>query len=316
MAMLDSIIERAKAKRARVVFPESDSPNIHAAAQEIVRLGLAEVLLLPSEALPDTFAQPGLSIVEPSTLLDQYAQHYLENRGKGSLATARRAITKPLYFGAMMVECGDADVMVAGIANPTRRVIQAAQLCIGAQDGVATPSSFFIMSFADRPPLVFADCAVNVDPNAEQLADIAIASADSAEKLLGDKPKVALLSFSSKGSADHPKAKKVAAALQIIQTHRPDLEVDGELQADAALVESVAAQKLSEKGAVAGNANVLIFPDLDSGNIAYKLVQHLAKADAFGPILQGFAKPVADLSRGASVEDVVAVTAATIALSF
>ena len=178
MAMLDSIIERAKAKRARVVLPESDNPNIQAAAQEIVSLGLAEVLLLPSEAVPDTLTQPGLRVVEPSALLDQYAQRYLENRGKGSLATAKRAITKPLYFGAMMVECGDADVMVAGIANPTRRVIQAAQLCIGAQDGVATPSSFFIMSFADRPPLVFADCAVNINPNSDQLSRIAIDTAE------------------------------------------------------------------------------------------------------------------------------------------
>jgi phosphate acetyltransferase len=209
---------------------------------------------------------------------------------------------------------GDADVMVAGCANPTRRVIEAGLMTVGVAAGISLPSSYFLMMLPDflgKGPraFVFADCAVNVDPNASELADIAIASAHSAQGLLSETPRVALLSFSTKGSAQHAHVEKVREALGIVRKRVPGLAIDGEFQADAALIPDVAKKKVKEQSAVAGNANVLIFPDLDSGNIAYKLTQWLGGAKAIGPFLQGFAKPISDLSRGASVDDIVTTCA-------
>lgn len=323
MEIMREIIERAKKAHKRIVLPERDGRVVEAAVRLHEQEIAAPILLGSREEIAAVAKEvnvdvSGIECVNPAaTALETYAQAYVDFKGDAGLSVeiAARLVKKPLFYGAMMVNVGDADGLVAGAATTTANVLRAGTLAIGTAPGTANPSSFFIMIVPGLPGeedriLIFADAAVILDPDPEALADIAIASARSARSLLGIEPKVALLSCSTKGSTTHERIDTVVEAVEIVRRKMPDLEVDGELQGDAALLESVGRKK-APGSMVAGRANVLVFPDLNSGNIAYKLVQCLAHARAIGPLLQGFAKPICDLSRGASVQDIVDVVAIT-----
>ena len=317
MDFLDRFIEKAKNSYKKVVFPEGEEERIIQASFQIQKEGIANPVLLGkrevilSKAKNINIDISGVEIIEPesSSYTAELAELYIKKRDNVSISIARHLLKKELVFGGMLVSSGKVDAMVAGAINTTANVIRAASLTVGFQPGISTISSFFIMVLPDGKILFYADCAVNIDPTSEQLADIGIVTAKNFKKIIGEEPKVAFLSFSTKGSASHPFVEKVTRAVKIAKEKASEFLIDGEFQADTALVEGVAAKKVKEPSSVAGKANVLIFPDLNSGNISYKLTQYLANAQAYGPILQGFAKPVSDLSRGAKVKDIIGVTA-------
>ena len=321
--LLTSVREKAKALRKTIVLAEGEEPRIVTAAAKIQAEGIAKIILIGDPAVIKEKCPAvdlkGIKVVNIDSVdLEPYAELLYDLRkAKGmDMETARKLLRDPLYFGVLMVKRGEADGMVAGSVNSTGDVLRPALQIIKTAPGIKTVSSCFIMlldknsKYGENGVMVFGDCAVNPNPDSQQLADIAIASADTAVAIAGITPKIALLSFSTKGSAKSELVDKVTAALKTVKTLRPDLHVDGELQADAALVPTVADLK-APGSTVAGKANVLIFPDLQAGNIGYKLVQRLAGAEAIGPICQGFNMPVNDLSRGCSSEDVVNVVAMT-----
>lgn len=318
---LDKIIERAKTDKQKIVLPEGSDIRTVQAARAILDAGIADVIILGSESEVTAHGidVSDATVIDPreSDLLEPYAQKFAELRKKKGVTIneAREQMKDESYFGVMMVYMDDADGMVSGACHSTADTLRPALQILKTAPGTELVSSFFVEDVPDCPYgddglFVFADCALNIYPTAEELAEIAIASASSFEQLCGGEPRVAMLSYSSYGSGKGESVEKMAEATRIAKERAPQLQLDGELQVDAAIVDTVAALKAPDSP-VAGKANVLIFPNIDAGNIAYKLVQRLAKADAFGPILQGVAKPVNDLSRGCSADDIVGTVAVT-----
>ena len=324
MSFIDVIKERAAKSKKTIVLPESMDARTYEAAAKVVKEGFADIIIVGSPEEVAKFGAgfdlTGVKVVDPATSdrTAAYIDKLVELRQKKGMTPEQAKeilLNQYLYYGVMMVKMGDADGMVSGACHSTADTLRPCLQILKTKPGTKLVSAFFLMEvpnceFGENGTFVFADCGLNQNPTSEELAAIAASSAESFKTLVGAEPKVAFLSHSTKGSAKHADIDKVTAAVEIAKKENPDLMLDGELQLDAAIVPSVGASK-APGSSVAGHANVLIFPDLDAGNIGYKLVQRLAKAEAYGPVTQGIAAPVNDLSRGCSAEDIVGVVAIT-----
>ena len=312
-SLLKNIKDKASKSKKTIVLPESHDERVLQEAEILTKEKIASIITLGDENKISSDAAKfgvdlsGIRIINPlkSEKLSDFTNSYFNLRKKKgiSIDEAKEIIKRDLFFGAMMVREGMADGSVAGSTASTADVLRAGIQCVGMPEGISTVSSFFLMVFPEKA-YTFSDCGVVPNPNSEQLADIAISAAENHARLTGEKAYIAMLSFSTKGSAEHELVDKVLEALKIVKSKRPDLTIDGELQFDAAIVDSVGRRK-APGSEVAGRANVLIFPDLNAGNIGYKIAQRLGKCEAIGPLVQGLKNPFFDLSRGCNVDDIV-----------